>query len=281
MLADNPEDAAAGLVERYGAEAGAFVVASNERAPTVIRANPRRGTREALRERLAGRGIATIPSEHAPDGLVLVGSANVEGTPEFREGWLELQDEASQAAAAWAAEGITGEALDYCAGAGGKALALAAAGLRVTASDIRDAPLEELRRRASRAGERIDTRLAPPQGEPLPGGWADRFPLVLVDAPCTGTGVWRRHPELRSRAAAYAEHAAHQLAILERAAGAVAPGGRLVYATCSVLPTEDEAVIDAFLARAPAFTRAADPRHWAPHTTGTDGFFAARLTRAG
>ncbi len=277
-LAGVPEPVADQLRRRFGDQACAFVLASNARAPLALRTNAGRTTRDALAARLASEGHPTTPSAVAPHGLLLVGSGNPEDGGAFRDGWFEVQDESSQAIAAWAAEGAGPGALDLCAGAGGKALALAAAGLTVTAADIRPEPLDELARRAARAGARIRTRALDPDGA-LPADWRDRFDLVLVDAPCTGTGVWRRHPELRARAARWPAVAALQARILARAAGAVCPGGRLVYATCSVLPAEDEDVFEAFLAAHPAFRRAADDRHFAPHTGSGDGFYAATAIR--
>jgi 16S rRNA (cytosine967-C5)-methyltransferase len=251
----------------------AFALASNTRAPMVLRANRARIDRAALAERLASRGIETTPSPVAPDALRVVGRANVEGTPEFQAGLVEVQDDASQAVAALVPAGES--VLDFCAGAGGKSLALAAAGCRVTAADIRAPALAELRRRAGRARAVIETAIAPAAGL-VPSGWDRAFPVVLVDAPCSGTGVWRRHPELRPRAARADEFHALQCEIALRAARAVAPGGALVLATCSVLSVEGAEVADRLVAELGWKRRGPDHR-WYPHREGTDGFFAAVL----
>jgi 16S rRNA (cytosine967-C5)-methyltransferase len=273
-LAGVQEEVAAELIRAFGAETGAFVLASNTRAAVAIRAL---GDRAELAESLAKRGIATRPGELASSCLVVEGRFNLEDTPEFRAGRFELQDESGQAAVERAARGIEGEILDFCAGAGGKSLALAARGHEVVAADVRAPALAELEKRARRAGLSIPTRVI----RDLPPEWRGRFALVLVDAPCTGTGVWRRHPELRPRSARFRELARTQGELLARAAEAVAPGGVLAYATCSVLPAENDDVFDALLAAHPAFTRSAPTFRWDPHTTGTDGFRLSLADRQG
>ena len=167
-----------------------------------------------------------------------------------------------------------------CAGAGGKALHAAALGASpVVAMDVRWRALDELERRARRAGAVVRTVPIDASGD-LPSG----RPLerVLVDAPCSGTGTLRRHPELRLRldADALAAYPPVQSALLRRAAPLVAPQGWLVYATCSVLRIENEAVVDAFLADHPAFARAKPDLHARPDVEGTDGMYAAALIRA-
>ncbi|MBA2321567.1 MAG: RsmB/NOP family class I SAM-dependent RNA methyltransferase, partial [Deltaproteobacteria bacterium] len=270
-VAGVPPPVAAALLDSLGGEAMAFARASNERAPIVVRANRARLTRDELRARLAERGIGSEPSAVAPDALRIAGRANLEAAPEFRAGFFEVQDDASQAVAAWAGEGPPSDVLDFCAGAGGKSLALAALGWRVTAADIRADALEELARRARRGGHRIATTLL---RDALPPTWRGRFARVVVDAPCTGTGVWRRHPELRPRALQAEACAETQLEIALRAAEAVAADGTLLYATCSVLRREGEDVVAALLRRTGWIRRAPD-RRWSPHRDGTDGFFAA------
>lgn len=282
------------LWARWGEGAFAFLAASNRGAPVVLRANLLRASREAVVARLAAEGVAAAPTAHSPWGLVVDTRAPLTGLASYREGWFEVQDEGSQLLVALAAAGARGPVVDFCAGAGGKSLALAAAGLdSVWAADIRPAPLEELGRRARRAGAEVRASRLRETG-PLPAelealrGRADR---VLVDAPCTGSGVLRRHPEHRWRLTQAAELGRLQGQILSRAAPLVAPGGRLVYGTCSVLPAEDEAVVERFLAENHVFRRvpasevlpelpgAGDHLLVAPHTHGTDGFFGAVLER--
>lgn len=269
-----PEDVAADLRTTYGDGLDAWLDASNDRAPAVLRANAARTSRDALAKRLGRDGIETRPV--GTHGLEVVGRANLLGHAAFREGLFELQDLASQQIAE-RTEPAGRTVLDLCAGAGGKALAIAALGGRVTATDIRGAALDELRARAKRNRVSIETvRLDRPAAEALGGRCFDR---VLVDAPCSGTGVWRRHPELRWRLEPdeRARLSAAQRELLATGAERVAPGGWLIYATCSALRSENEAVVDAFLAAHPAWQRVRDDLRTAPHVDGTDGMYAAVL----
>ncbi|MEQ1570143.1 MAG: RsmB/NOP family class I SAM-dependent RNA methyltransferase, partial [Myxococcota bacterium] len=263
------------VVERLVAERGpddaeAFLVASDVRAPIDLRPNPRRCGATALAERLADEGVPTSPLPGG--GLRVEGRANLEGLASFRDGWFEVQDEGSQRVAALVPPGVT--VLDVCAGAGGKSLAFAGAGCRVTALDVRASALDELAERARRAGVRVATRAIPPDRFPddlRPAEW------VVVDAPCTGTGTLRRHPEHRWwwTEDAVRESAARQRELLGRAARWVAPGGRLVYATCSVLVDEDERIAS----EVGGFTVTEEIRTW-PQSDRCDGFYAAVLARA-
>ena len=279
MVASVPVPVAEQLNEAFGeVGAKAFVKASNRRAAVVVRANRARTNRDSLASRLAADGIETTPCRLAPDGLEIRGRANLLGTRVYRDGLFEVQSEGSQLIGDLVEpEGVV---LDFCAGAGGKALALAATGRcrRLVAHDVRGAALDELGRRARRVGAKIKI------GEPV---HADR---VLVDAPCSGSGTLRRHAERRLR---WFEEGClenlyeDQAAILDRASTFVRAGGRLIYATCSVLPTENELVIERFLKRNAEFI----PRmitgpfgtvpelRLSPQKDGTDGFFAAVLER--
>jgi 16S rRNA (cytosine967-C5)-methyltransferase len=277
------------LVRDVGADAPLLADALCMPGPVFLRMNRARTTRDGLAARLAAEGVATRPTRLAPDGLeVLSPRPNLLALPSYREGLLEVQDEGSQ---------LLGEAvgarpgevvLDLCAGAGGKTLQLAAAvgpvG-RVHACDPDEARLVRLRVRAGRAGAAPHVH-----GEgPPPGLLADR---VLVDAPCSELGALRRGPDLRFRIepASFDALPGLQLGILARAASHVRPGGRLVYATCTLRREEDEEVARAFEEGWEAFTRSdAFPglsdgegflRLW-PHRHGTDGFFAAAWTRTG
>lgn len=274
-------DLAKRLVRSLGAaDAEAFLIASDQRGPVGLRANRQRCSREELCSRLAKEGIATEPSALVPDGLRLVGRHNLEGLDAFRDGWFEVQDEGSQALVDLVEP--DGPVLDFCAGAGGKSLALAARGVPVVALDVRADALDELERRATRAGVHVEVHRITPSG-PLPDDVAYRsFSRVLVDAPCSGTGVLRRHPEHRYliRRGTIREHADRQAEILERAAPLVEPGGRLVYSTCSVLTDENEQVVEKFLHRHPSWLVAEDALRVAPHTHGTDGFFGAVVERS-
>jgi 16S rRNA (cytosine967-C5)-methyltransferase len=273
-----PPAIAADLRATYGEALDAWLQASNARAPAFLRANLARTTPQALADRLRRDGIETRPAgEH---GLEVVGRANLLGNPAWREGLFEVQDLASQRVAALTApQGL--RVLDLCAGAGGKALAMAALGGRVVATDIRSRALDELRNRATRARARIEVRvLDRPADEILEGRTFDR---VLVDAPCTGTGVWRRHPEFRWRLGpdSLAELSDLQHTLIRTGADRVAPSGWLVYATCSALRSENEAVVERFLAEVPGWRRLREDFRTAPHLDGTDGMYAAILTRDG
>jgi len=283
----------AGLGSDWPAEAAALAV----EAPVDLRANTLRGGREAARRALAKEGIEAAPTSYAPHGLRLTGRVNLQGTRAWKDGLVEPQDEASQLVALLV-EAAPGEAVcDFCAGGGGKTLALAAsmAGQgRIAACDAARSRLDAMLPRLARAGVGIvATHLVP---NDAPDGPFDR---VLVDAPCSGSGAWRRNPDARWRLAPedLDALAALQADILDTAATLVRPGGRLVYATCSLLGRENRAQVDAFLARDPAFriepvdailarlgldrSFAQDPHFLAtPARHGTDGFFAAVMTRA-
>lgn len=225
-----------------------------------------------------------------PDARALLLETDVTRSPLYESGAFEIQDLGSQLILALAAPARGSHWLDACAGAGGKTLQLAqfvGPTGRVEATDIRPAALAELRTRAARAGAtNIATLSAPPASGRLYDG-------VLVDAPCSGSGTWRRSPHLRWQTSTEDLHRQHerQLALLTRNAAQVRPGGRLVYATCSLARTENEGTIAAFLATHPEFTVVppADPLGCAvgpcgtailPHMHDTDAFFVSLLTRA-
>jgi 16S rRNA (cytosine967-C5)-methyltransferase len=278
----------------------ALAEAMNHRAPLAIRANTVKITREALAERLAGEGITARPTRWAPAGLVLESRVNVFGLAAFSEGLFEVMDEGSQLVAELVAPPPQGRVVDACAGAGGKTLALAAMmgnRGRLLALDTNGKKLEELRRRARRAG--LSTVAARPvEGASLPpearlAAW-DR---VLVDAPCSGLGTLRRNPEARWRLQPQTvdRFPAQQLALLVTYAPLVAEGGRLIYATCSVLRSENDAVVERFCAERPEFVPMLLKEIWgteravplgggsvlrlSPESHDTDGFFAAVLRR--
>jgi len=260
-----------------------------QRAPLDIRANRLRITRDDLAARLPE------PAEPgpAPDSLRLPAGTAVETWPAFADGLFEVQDAGSQLACAALAAQPGEVVVDLCAGGGGKTLALAAAMAgtgRLIACDIDRARLSRLPDRAQRAGAPVECRL-------LDGG-RERDTLrdlvgmvdaVLVDAPCSGTGTWRRNPEARWRLspAAVARYAATQAHVLDLAASLVRPGGRITFITCSLLDAEGAAGVEAFLARKRDWHAApvASPigrargRGWrfTPGHDGTDGFFFANL----
>jgi 16S rRNA (cytosine967-C5)-methyltransferase len=262
-----------------------------DRAPLDIRVNRLKITREALAARLP------VPAESigAGDALRMPAGTPVETWPEFADGLFEVQDAGSQMACA-ALAARPGEAvIDLCAGAGGKTLALAAAMDNrgtLLACDVDRGRLSKLGPRAHRAGAIVETRL-------LDGGreaeqlsdWTARADAVLIDAPCSGTGTWRRNPEARWRLSpdALARYCTVQQRLLGLGAALVRPGGRMTYVVCSLLDAEGVQAITAFLSANPDWapmtldasqgeTRGGGVR-LDPARTGTDGFFFATLQR--
>ena len=261
------------------------------RAPLDLRANRLKTTRDALR---AGLPI-TAETTQAAYALRLPGGTPVESWPQFAEGLFEVQDTGSQLTCA-ALDVRPGEAVvDLCAGAGGKTLALAAAmggEGRLLACDIDRARLSRLAPRAARAGASVETQLLDPGREAAAlSDWQGRADAVMVDAPCSGTGTWRRGPEARWRLTpqGLARYARTQADVLRIGAGLVRPGGRLTYVVCSLLDAEGPDVVAAFLAANPGWhaalpdVGAGTPRgaglRLTPWDDSTDGFFFATLHR--
>jgi 16S rRNA (cytosine967-C5)-methyltransferase len=300
-----PEWLDGSLRAAFGRDLARVMAALNAPAPLDLRANVLKTTREAAREALAAEKFAAIPTPFAPSGLRVEGRPRVQETRAFKQGLIEIQDEGSQLVAALvgARPGLT--VVDYCAGAGGKTLALAAsmavnqkvAG-RLIACDSSAERLARMNERLIRAGAAQVERLAL-TGDAPPGELANAADRVLVDAPCSGSGAWRRDPLAKWRLGAdrLAELVRLQQNILRNAARLVRPGGRLVYATCSVLPEENEAQIGFFLGRDHSFQIVPVAEAWRgnlegpfpgggsflrldPANHGTDGFFVAVLERA-
>lgn len=251
------------------------LAAMQARAPVDLRVNTLKTTPNAATVVLARDGVQVAPHPLAPNALrVLANPRAVAASRAYTQGMVELQDVSSQrvAADAGARPGMT--VLDFCAGGGGKTLALAAAMEgrgRLLAWDANPRRMADLPERARRAGAQVSI-LAPPDLAAL-GPVCD---LVLVDAPCSGTGAWRRKPEGKWRLTAdgLAAFPPLQDAILDEAAAKVRPGGLLVYATCSLLAAENEDRAAAFAARHPGW-RAGEARRLSP-VDGGDGFFFAR-----
>ena len=238
---------------QYGAvRAAAIAEALLDTAPTDIRVNLIRSKVAAVRAALEQAGLEATPIADLPQGLRMEGRAPLETLASFQAGAFERQDAGSQRIAAFAGARRGQTVIDFCAGAGGKTLALASAMRnqgRILAFDPSDARLERLRQRCSRAGVTIVTTYRiRDENDPGLERFRERGDLVLVDAPCSGTGTLRRDPGLKwqLRAEDIDAHAERQRAILAAAATLVAPGGRLVYATCSLLAEENEAVMAAF-----------------------------------
>ena len=243
------------------------------RAPLWLRVNPAGAA--AVEQEFAALGWRFARSEALSTALRLFGEPDVTKTEAFARGRIEVQDLGSQLVLAGAGIAPGGRWLDACAGAGGKTLQLARFAAHVDAHDIRPAALEELATRTARAGLTNVRILAEPPTEDYDG--------VLVDAPCSGSGTWRRAPHLKwtTTPETIAESAARQLKILTRLSARARPGGRLLFATCSLSHHENEDVVARFLAAQPEFT--ADTAHPArtifPAQHDSDGFFVASLRR--
>src|SRR3954451_735274 len=260
-----------------------------ERAPLDLRVNAARASRDEILRQIEG-----TPTPLSPWGIRLMPGSRVDEHPAYRSGLVEVQDEGSQLIA-FACEPQSDDAvLDLCAGAGGKSLALAAAGpdTRILATDTNRTRLSKLLPRADRAGARIEVRLlnAPNELTEL-SDWRAKADLVLVDAPCSGSGTWRRNPEGRWRLTPERldRLIAVQLRLLDIGAELVRPGGRLIYAVCSLLSREGAGQIEAFLIRHSSWIVQETPiaagrldgagRLLTPDHDCTDGFFVARLGR--
>jgi len=320
-LADAPAPVAgdfpAWLEASLGGEFGENLVAElqplAQRAPLDLRVNTLKATREEALAALAHLHPRATP--HSPLGLRLPHledgrGPSVQSEPAFLEGLVEIQDEGSQLVSLLAGAKAGGTVIDLCAGGGGKTLALAAlmgARGRIVATDADLRRLAPMRARLARSGA-ANVEIRTPRGrgdEPLAGleGKAD---LVLVDAPCTGVGAWRRNPDAkwRVRSGSLERRVAEQDAVLDRAVRFARPGGRIAYVTCSLLPEENAARISAFRERhagweivPPGAMVAGRPAELAalaahrsragtgllltPARTGTDGFFLALLERCG
>lgn len=274
-------------------------------APLDLRVNIFKSDRDSALSALVSQGVAAEPTPYSPHGVRLVGKPALARNPLFLDGTIEVQDEGSQLICALVAPRRGEMVVDFCAGAGGKSLALGAlmrSTGRVYAFDVSEKRLAKLKPRLARSGlSNIHPQRIEGERDARVKRLAGKIDRVLVDAPCSGLGTLRRNPDLKWRQspADVARLVEQQGAILDGAGALVKPGGRLVYATCSLLPEENEGVVEAFLQRAPAFRlvpvrdvlRAAKielPEDDAespylrllPHRHGTDGFFAAVLERA-
>lgn len=266
---------------------GVELEAQLRRAPLWLRLQTDEPGVASVLAELTARGWQWRRSTAVPDAVEVLSEADVTGTEAWRQGRCEVQDLGSQMILASIGIEPGGNWLDACAGAGGKALQLArllGPGARVAAHDPRTAALAELQRRALRAGQRIEL---------LPEISPDaRYDGVLVDAPCSGSGTWRRAPHLKwtTSETTVLRGAEKQLALLQRFSRNVGPHGRLVYATCSLSRRENEDVVRAFLSSTPDFARVPFTRTFGfepggqgltvlPSRHDTDGFFVASLRR--
>jgi len=300
VAGDYPDWLEPHLARALGAGQAVEMAALSERAPVDLRINTLKADAERGAKALAP--INAAPAGILPNAFRIPAPAaadrtpSVEAVPAFSKGWFEVQDLGSQIAAAVAGEVKGKQVLDFCAGGGGKTLALAAAmgnSGQIFAHDSDARRLADTIRRGQRAGVRNLQIRSPIEAQPLKG-LEGKIDVVFVDAPCTGAGTWRRHPDAKWRLSPdqLAKRQIEQDSVMEDASTFVKPGGRMVYVTCSLLTEENEDRVAAFLDRHPEFTArpiALDgvthvtPEGYlrlTPHRAGTDGFFAAVLERS-
>jgi 16S rRNA (cytosine967-C5)-methyltransferase len=299
------------LFERLSSElgevpAGELLLSLNQSAPLDLRVNLLKSDRDSALQALRASGLDAEPTPLSPWGIRVAGRPNVSKSALFEQGAIEVQDEGSQLLALLLGARRGEMVADFCAGAGGKTLAIGAQMRgtgRVYAFDVSTRRLDKLKPRLARSGlSNVVSIAIESENDPRVKRLAGKLDRVLVDAPCSGLGTLRRNPDLkwRQQASDVTELHAKQLAILRSAARLVKPGGRLVYATCSILNEENAAVVQAFAAGNAGFTlldasallRAAidwpgdipAPRgehlQLLPHMHHTDGFFAAVLERS-
>jgi 16S rRNA (cytosine967-C5)-methyltransferase len=307
--ADIPEWLWPSFSQQFGSQAVAEGEAMARRAPADLRVNTLKSTPEKVLKALASFGAGSSPI--SPVGIRVPPPVGAQRTPNlqaeaaFQAGWFEIQDEGSQIAALLSGAGPRKQVLDLCAGAGGKTLALAALMQNTGQLYAYDADRHQLKpifERIKRAGVRNVQVIRAGEDAALEA-LGPRFDVVLADAPCTGTGTWRRRPDAKwkLKPEALAARQSEQRSVLARAASLVKPGGQLVYVTCSILPEENTGQVAAFLKErddfqpvpiAEAWTAAGLPGEAPPSADGrsdsllltpgrhgTDGFFIAVLKR--
>ncbi len=304
VTGEYPEFLESELRRAFGSRLPDEMAALQQRAPIDLRVNTLKAHRDDVLAALKAEGFDAQAGRHAPTAIrVSSGARGLERTRLFLDGAFEFQDEAAQTACILSGASSGMRVLDLAAGAGGKSLALAALMRNVgeiVAQDIDAGRLAQIGARAARAGVTIIRSSCPVYGGGAAHGATEgAFDLVFVDAPCSGSGTWRRQPENKWRLTPerLAELKAAQDLLLDEAAARVKPGGRLVYATCSILPCENEDRIRFFLERHPGFQIRAAADAWAqaqaspappgvaeffvatPFSTGTDGFFTAAFSR--
>ncbi|MEH2627685.1 16S rRNA (cytosine967-C5)-methyltransferase [Bradyrhizobium sp. AZCC 1719] len=311
IAGDYPEWLDPHLVAVFGDDRVAEATAMASRAPLDLRVNTLKAKREKV---LASLGyLGATPTPWSPIGLRIELGADarnpgIHAEEDFIKGAIEVQDEGSQLAAMFTAAKPGEQVIDLCAGAGGKTLALAAMMQgkgRLIATDRDKRQLAPIYERLSRAGVH-NAEIRAPKGDTDPlADIKSSADLVLIDAPCTGTGTWRRNPDAkwRMRPGALEVRLKDQAEVLDRASRLVKPGGRIAYVTCSVLPSENGEQVRAFVARHPEFSiqplnetasmlwdraedfekaalRSAEGWLMTPRRTGTDGFFVSVLKKA-
>ncbi len=304
VIGNFPQWIADMLDQQYSGDAAAVMASYQQRGLVTLRTNLLKTSREEVLALFADADIPVSPTSISPDGLILETRRNLSRHPLLERGLVEIQDEAAQISSRLAMSEPGMLVIDYCAGGGGKSLALAAhmqnTG-RICAFDINPRRMKDIAGRARRAGIDILESTVLNQDESdqelLAGlqGTADR---VFVDAPCSGSGTWRRQPDQKWKLTEQKlqELCSLQAALLEKACQLVAPGGRLIYATCSILTMENHQQIRRFLDAQPSFQLLSVQDLWeaaglqgtgngeyfsvTPADFGSDGFFTAVLERS-
>lgn len=300
VRANLPDPLAERLSQVYDAETLlALCAAMNQPAPVDLRVNTLKARRDEIKALLDGLGLPTEPTPYAPEGLRRQDRRPLFSLTAFKQGLFEIQDEASQLVGHLVAPKPGERVLDLCAGAGGKTLQLGAlmhSKGSLMATDISAHRLEKLTPRMRRAGL---SNVRPVAISGMSDAHLKRnkgmFDRILIDAPCSGSGTWRRNPDLKWRALDLAELNATQSALLDGAVRLLKGDGRLIYATCSILPEENERIVEQFLTAHPEFRLipahailaeqgihipgVGDMLKLDPAQHGTDGFFAAVLQR--
>ncbi len=286
----------------FGAQLAEEMDAMNRQASVDLRANPLKTTREELISALAKEGVNAQAIAQTTHGIRLHERAPVFSSPLFKAGHFEVQDAASQAVAEMVEAKAGQKVIDFCAGAGGKTLAIAGAMRnkgRILALDTSASRLAQMKQRLKRAGvDNVQMHRIDSEHDHFLKRHKQSADWVLVDAPCGGSGTWRRNPDLKWRfnLADIEELILLQRKILSSAARLVKPGGKLVYSTCSLLERENEKQVDFFISEYAHFRVVMPPKMWdknsptgrgenspflwlTPRKDGTDGFFAAVLER--
>ncbi len=272
--------------------------ADNEIPPLTVRVNTLKTSREVLAQKLSDAGFTATPTNYSPDGIILIDSVGaIQNTNFFSKGFLRIQDEAAQLISYLINPNSADFVLDACAGTGGKATHLAAIlknNGRIIALDRNLEKIAELKIDAKRLGITIIETQQDNLSTGLPDSLKEKFDHVLVDAPCSGLGTLRRNPEIkwRTNEKYLRNFSSAQKVILQNASMAVKKGGRLIYCTCSLLPEENENIVDDFLALNKKFSLCQPPAtinpklldsrgffYTYPHRHNMDGFFGAILKR--
>lgn len=303
VRAEIPDWAAPSLQAQFGDRFDEEISALLDQAPLDLRVNELRASRDEVLGTLAAGKLQVEPTPLSPLGVRVKGRPQLGRHPAFQSGLIEVQDEGSQLIALLVDARPGQQVVDFCAGAGGKTLALAARMKgkgRVVACDVSKGRLDRGKERMRRAGiDNVEPRLLENERDRWVKKQRGKFDRVLIDAPCSGTGAWRRNPDARWRPMDLDRLLGAQREILDSAARLAKPGGgRVIYATCSLLREENEAQVEAFLAGHPDYRLLPVEEIWgetvgsgpaptagmlrlSPAANGTDGFFVAVMERGG